>query len=114
MISYIPSKAFSKNDMRRFIKKNKKLLDDVFKEQYKEQRKSDTDVATLIIKGMAMMVLEDVYGFGTKRLKRFVDNFDIKTQSIIRGGEIDGFDVDDMVEYFKDKHGIDITIMEEK
>lgn len=65
-------------------------------------------IDTILI--MTCMVLRDEFDFGTKRLSRFSDRFNSKTEAICDGDII----WDDMIQTLKEETGLDFTIRENK
>lgn len=93
------NRAISKRQMSKLLKENPDIIDDL----YRDRRQEDIRVISLAALMLSMMVLEDVYGFGDLRLKRFLKNYEIKMDSLREGL----FTLKDAKEYFMGK-GIDV------
>lgn len=65
-------------------------------------------IDTILI--MSCMVLRDEFDFGQKRLDRFCERFNSKTEAICDGDII----WDDLIQTLKEETGLDFTIRENK
>ncbi len=65
-------------------------------------------IDTLLI--MSCMVLRDEFDFGAKRLSRFIERFNLKTEALCDEDII----WDDMIQTLKEETGLDFTIRENK
>jgi hypothetical protein len=59
---------------------------------------------------MSCMVLRDEFGFGQKRIKRFFDRFNLKTECLCDGNVV----WDDFIEALKEETGVEFSIRENK